>query len=80
MHTDLITFYEVEVIYLRNNVYKSRKFKYYPEREAYSVYQRTFNKLSNELTEGLITLRDERGNLVKCDKLNEKAVLTKKKK
>lgn len=72
MHTDLITFYEVEVIYLRNNGYQSRKFKYYPEREAYSVYQRTFNKLSNELTECLITLRDEKGNLLKCDKLNEK--------
>jgi hypothetical protein len=69
---------EIEVIYLSYNTYVRREWVRVHPSNGHKFYDQKLKQMKD--TECLITLRDEKGNLVKCDKLNEKAVLLKKKK
>ncbi len=66
-HSELINFFEVEVIYLENGQYKARKHKYYPESEVPNIFKRTVLKLSQENVDALVILRDDRG-MIKCER------------
>lgn len=63
------TMHQVEVIYLKNGMYESRKFAYYLEDEAEKMYQRTLNKFK-EKGNVLVTLRNETDSLLKSAILN----------
>lgn len=65
------TMHEVEVIYLKDGIYESRKFAYYLEDEAVKIYQRTINKFK-EIGNAIVTLRDEQNTLLKIERFNPK--------
>lgn len=76
-HSELIVFYEVEVIYFENCQYKSRKHAYYPENEARQVYQRTLNKMIKNETSCLVCLRNAKHENIRQELLNYKVKKTK---
>ena len=59
----------VEVVYLKNGAFESRKFAHYPEDEAAKMYARTINKLTQENRPSLVQLRTESHQLIKSDKV-----------
>jgi len=63
------TLHYVEVVYLKNGQFESRKFAHYPEEEAARMYTRTINKLKAENKSALVQLREENHTLIKSDRL-----------
>ncbi len=64
------TLHYVSVAYFKLGQYIDSKFKYYSLPEASGIYQRTINKLSEEKTECIVSLRDENHILLKAERLN----------
>lgn len=62
------TLHYVEVIYLTDGVYHSRKFAHYPEEEAARMYVRTVNKLKKENKSALVSLREENHTMIRNDR------------
>lgn len=61
---------QIEVIYLKNNVYQVRKWAEYEKKEAEVNFFRTIGKLTQERKDALICLRDDEGNMIKNERLN----------
>jgi hypothetical protein len=66
------TLHYVEVIYLKNGMYESRKFQHYPPDEADLVYERTLKKLAG--TDAHVSLREENHQLLKCELLKFRTI------
>jgi hypothetical protein len=64
--------FELEVIYLKNNVYAGRKYDLYPEDEAQEMYM----KVCGKYKEGgaIVVLRSSDGELIKSYKGQTKAI------
>jgi len=59
----------VEVIYLTNGKYASRKFVHYPVDEALNMFLRTVNKFKQDKTSALVCLREENHQLIKSERI-----------
>lgn len=62
------TLHYVEVIYLTNGQYTSRKLVHYPVDEAKIMYARTINKFKEDKKSALICLREENHQLIKSER------------
>ena len=59
----------VEVIYLTNGKYTSRKFVNYPVDDALNMFLRTVNKFKQDKTSALVCLRKENHELIKSERI-----------
>jgi hypothetical protein len=58
----------VEVIYLENGKYQSRKWLTYPTEKAKEVFKATVRKFKKEKTSALVGLRDATDTLIRCER------------
>ena len=62
--------YEVSVSYFKKSEWQSYKSFQYPQEEAEKMYLRTTNKFTESKEEVIICMRDEKGEILKSDRLN----------
>jgi hypothetical protein len=63
------TLHYIDVIYLKDGHFKSRKAVHFPELEANQMYYKTIAKLKKEGTSALICLREENHELLKNERV-----------
>lgn len=59
----------IDVFYLKDGHFKSRKDAHFGELEANQMYHRTITKLKIEGTQALICLRNEKHELLKVERV-----------